>query len=247
MTNEIVKMEFMETPVDCVIKDGIKYLSITSISRSIGVDVDTIRKIISRNKENFEDCSTKDKVSGVDGRMRTQLCLSKEGIIGLMFMLNTDLYSVEKRKTITEFKQWAMQVLGEAYDRQFNNLIADTREEQRAISKDVQLTLMSSVKELNAPYYENGVVPRRKYMDENIMINQVSFGYHERGMRNKATKEELTRLCIAIGSDLAMHELKIVSIASRRDTIDNIIRKHYVPAREQELFEQQSNKLESFM
>lgn len=245
MESKIVKMEFMNTPVECIVKDGIKYLSIRSIGNAIGVESDTIRKIISRNKSSFGEYSVKDKLSGPDGKQYNQLCLSRDGILGLIFMLNTDLYSEDKQQTIIAFKKWTMKVLGEAYDNQFSNLITGNKEDQRHVTKIAHHAVMSAVTTTYTPQYEDGIVPRKKYMEENIMLNTVSFGHHKRGMRDEVEFEDLVRLSIAQGADLAMHERGVSDIYDRKNTIDNILIKHYIPAKQkQELLDGQ---LEQFM
>lgn len=245
MESKIVKMEFMDTPVECVVKDGVKYLTVTSIANAIGVESDTIRKLLLRNKSSFDEYSVRDKVSRRDGKLSEQVCLSRDGILGLIFMLNTDLYSEDKREKIIAFKEWAMKVLGEAYDRQFNNLITSNKEDQRNVTKYVHHAVMSAVTTTYSPQYEDGVVPRKKYMEENIMLNTVSFGHHKRGMRDTVEFEDLVRLSIAQGADLAMHERGVSDIYDRENTINNILIKHYIPAKQkQDLLDGQ---LESFM
>lgn len=245
MKSEIVKMEFMDTPVECIIKDGVKYISVTSIGNAIGVENDTIRKLLLRNKESFAGCSLRDEISHEGKGKRKHVCLSKEGIIGLMFILNVSSYPKEKQDTIIAFKKWAMKVLGEAYDQQFNGLIATSKEGQRDITKIAHHAVMSAVKTTYAPQSEDGVVPRKRYMDENIMLNTVAFGHHRRGMRNDVEFEELVRLSLAQGADLAMHERGVSDIYDRQSTINNMLTKHYIPApQSQELLEE---PLESFM
>ncbi len=148
-----------------------------------------------------------------------------------MFMLNTDLYHESKRDLITNFKKWAMEVLSDAYDRQFstNGLLADTWEEQRAITKHNHRPLMQAVHDTYAPRYENGVVPRKHFMDENVMLNTTSFGHHYRGMRDDASIEDLSKLSLAIGADITLHEMKISALNDREGIIATILNKYCSP------------------
>lgn len=245
MESKIVKMEFMDTPVECIVKDGVKYLTVSSISNAIGIENDTIRKLLLRNKDAFEEYSLRDELSREGKGKRIHVCLSKEGILGLMFILNVSSYPQEKQETIAAFKKWAMKVLGEAYDNQFTNLITGNKDDQRNVTKIAHHAVMSAVTTTYAPQYEDGIVPRRKYMEENIMLNTVAFGHHKRGMRDKVEFEELVRLSIAQGADLAMHERGVSDIYDRENTINNILIKHYIPAKQKE--ELSDGKLESFM
>lgn len=240
-------MEFMETPVDCIVRDGVKYLTVSSIASAIGIENDTIRKILIRNPDSFDEFSCRDMVSRRDGILTEQVCLSRDGILGLMFMINTKSYPEDKRNTIVEFKKWAMKVLGEAYDRQFNNLIMTNREDQRDVTKLAHHAVMSAVKTTYQDQYEDGVVPRKRYMDENIMLNTVSFGYHKRGMRDKVEFEDLVRLSLAQGADLAMHERGVSDLYDRQNTINNMLTKHYIPAPQPTQEQLDEPQLEQFM
>jgi hypothetical protein len=106
---------------------------------------------------------------------------------------------------------------------------------------------MPALTDAYTPKYETGVVPRTVYMHENIMLNKAAFGYHERGMRNKVSHEELVRLSIAQGADLAMLERGVLEAYDRSSTINNIIVKRYIPAPQDPQPELMTGKLESFM
>jgi len=253
-SNEIVKMEFMGTPVECVIKDGIKYISVTSISNAIGVENDTIRKLIGRNSDTFDGLYIRDTVSRMNGSPIEQVCLSRDGIIGLMFMINTKSYPEDKRQTIIKFKKWATTVLGEAYEKQFlskaSGLLADNWDEQREITKQNHYPLMQAVHDTYESHHENGVVPRRRYMEENIMINETSMGHHRRGMRNKASIKDLARVSLAIGADIVLHELEYSDIGERKNIIGKMLNKYHKPNEQSQLSESSEDGdeiLEKFM
>lgn len=231
----------MESPIECIVKDGIQYITVTSIGKTLGIANRTIHKVIKNNQDNFEDCLTRYLTCRVDGNPLEQVCLSKEGVINLLLLISTKRYPEEKQQRIKDFKKWARKVLINAYDQQFNNLITASKEEQREITKSMHKTLMPALTNAYALKYKSGIVPRTIYMYENMMLNTVSFGYHERDMRNRVSHEELVRLSIAQGADLTLLECGILSITDRADKINSIIAKYYISA------PNQLSKLESFM
>lgn len=99
-------------------------------------------------------------------------------------------------------------------------------DEQRSLSKESNKMLMQGIKEVYTPQYENGVVPRYRYSNENIMINNVAFGHHKKGMRNDATFGDLVRLTFLENADATMCYLGLSTYSERKYHLETMKTKY---------------------
>jgi len=176
--------------------------------------------------------------------MKRILCVSDMHCGGMSGVLPSNYYHADRDLHLTQSR--VQEFLFDAWSNMCQD-VGNNKEDQRDITKVAHHAVMSAVKTTYEPQYENGVVPRKRYMDENIMLNTVSFGHHKRGMRDDVEFEDLVRLSLAQGADLAMHERGVSDLYDRQNTINNMLTKHYIPAPQPTQEQLDEPQLEQFM
>lgn len=91
-------------------KNG-KAVPVIDIAEILGVDSKTLYALINRNQEVFEDFLVESPIRAKGHNLKS---LSRDGVLGLMFLLNHNRSS--KKEELIQFKKWAMKALGQAMD-----------------------------------------------------------------------------------------------------------------------------------
>lgn len=133
MTGELITTEnFHNIPVRIITRDIGRLIPLNDIADGINYDRSGLHKIVKRNKQFWEfTCMV---VTSMTGQRREQLCLTRDGIIGLLMRLDIEkIKDPAKRERVIEFQRWAMKTLGQVMDGQAP---ADTSHEIAALLEE---------------------------------------------------------------------------------------------------------------
>lgn len=118
--NETTLM-FDGTPVPVVEEEANgrrrRLITLAAVADVTGMDRETLRNIIKRNRDVFEGLVLSVTVTDNLGRPRETTVLTRDGAMALLLKINTNqIESEERRQRIIRFQRWAAEVLGEVVE-----------------------------------------------------------------------------------------------------------------------------------
>jgi hypothetical protein len=139
MTGELITTEqFQEIPVRVISTQKDRVIPLNDIAIGIGYDKAGLRKIVVRNEKQFAPyiCKVVTTSQSVHGdQAREYLCLTRDGIVGLLMRLNIErIQDPSKQARVLEFQRWAMKTLGKVMDGKI--ITPDNPHEVAAILED---------------------------------------------------------------------------------------------------------------
>jgi hypothetical protein len=94
--------------------DDLPSIPINDIADGIDYDRSTLRQLYQRNKKLLIEFSGKVMIPSKDGGTQPHLCLTREGVIGILMKLDYNrIKSAEKKERIVKFQQWAIKKVNE--------------------------------------------------------------------------------------------------------------------------------------
>ena len=113
MTADLIKVEqFQDIPVRVVQQDGRAMIPLVDIAEAIGYDRSALTKILKRNEGLFEGLTSRQYLSTQRGDRQETICLSKEGVVGLLMRAQPSrAKSEDYEKKIVAFQRWAIETL----------------------------------------------------------------------------------------------------------------------------------------
>jgi len=103
--------EFMGIPIRIARRtfDDLPSIPINDIADGIDYDRSTLRQLYQRNKKLLIEFSGKVMIPSKDGGTQPHVCLTREGVIGILMKLDYNrIKSAEKKERIVKFQQWAI-------------------------------------------------------------------------------------------------------------------------------------------
>jgi hypothetical protein len=197
----IVKL-FEGREIRFVDAQGVRWSVLPDVRNALGIGGDVSTKIVKRIKLIDPSCSTivTMAVVGETDPFKAAKKITLVNSIGLTLFLNQihteRLGDPEVQRKCRDMQLWSAElsegvISGKTERATIEALknaglpIADTWQEQRSLSKIAHNMLMDTLKEVHAPKYFPKPVPQHIYMNENKMLNKVSYGHHEVGIRDK--------------------------------------------------------------
>ena len=171
------------------------------VGDAAGLDQPHVSKIIKRirltNPEYLLD-ATMASIGISDPKLAKHkiILISSEGISLFFNGIDVDRLLPDRRENVLRFHIFMMNLVsstisGETERATIEALknaglpVADTWQEQRSLSKIAHNMLMDTLKETYMKKYAPNPVPRHIYSNENKMLNKVSYGHHEKAIREK--------------------------------------------------------------
>lgn len=129
MTGELVTTEmFQDIPVRIIQTEKDRVIPLNDIAEGIGYDRSALQKIVRRNPTQFKPYSVAAVTSSTDGKQYINLCLTRDGITGVLMRLHTNkLKDPSRRERVEKFQHWAMETLGKAMDGKLQTPTGDVR------------------------------------------------------------------------------------------------------------------------
>lgn len=122
--NTVQTLEFANRSMAVVDHQGDRWVPVPDVASAIGVPAETIRSLISRNREEFEDFFTTANMNtvagrnGIRGNPHTGL-LNYQGVIGVIMFVSRDrMENPEARQNVLTFRRWALTTLRRAMEGQ---------------------------------------------------------------------------------------------------------------------------------
>jgi len=89
--------------------DNLPSIPINDIADGIDYDRSTLRQLYQRNEDLLKEFSGKVMIPTTDGGIQSHICLTREGVIGILMKLDYNrIKSKEKKERIVKFQQWAI-------------------------------------------------------------------------------------------------------------------------------------------
>lgn len=189
----LIPFVFDDLPIDGVMLEDGKTFGFTThhLANVFETTESYINQIVQRNDELFDE-STFDCKMQSNGRMKTFKCLTRDGVVILISLLNYKGYEPEKRERIISFRKWSAKVTVEVMTGEVSNELV-TWLAERKLAKMLYKTLTDAVKEKYITEMASEKEKRMIYGREANIINIVVFGTKANGVnrRDTATAEQL--------------------------------------------------------
>jgi len=133
-------------------------IPINDIAKGLSMDDANIRIILNRNTELFK--SYVSYVTLLTSKSGKNICLTRDGVIGLLMKISYNRLSPDKKKLVLEFQKWAIEKLGQLMS---NGEIKISNQEQNNIKTNVANTIGVSDEDI-----EKMLTDIRNSLDDNI-------------------------------------------------------------------------------
>jgi len=221
--------------------NGVWRISLRQICDYYEIEFSYASQKITRNRELFRDLGLDSVTLFSDGKVVDYLLTVRDGV-QFLTLLNYKRYKDERRTKLIGLKNWMADDVEKA-------LIGDVLERKEIRTKQIQghHIMTAELKEHKEPITEPD---KRQWIYTNYakMIHRIVFGYHENGIRETASKEELMAIgsiCEWIGAYLDAGE---TNYTAHKDMVERRFRKHYpklYEKRELRLLDIEKQKLEA--
>lgn len=189
----LIPFMFDDLPIDMVMLEDGKTVGFTThhLAKVFDTEEKQLNRLIRDNPELFDDSVFGAQIA-LNGRMRRFDCLTRDGVVILISLLNYKSYNEDKKKRIIAFRKWSAKITAEVMSGDISDeLVAWLAE--RKLAKLLYKTLTDAVKEKYIDETASEKEKRMIYGREANIINMVVFGTKANGVnrRNTATSDQL--------------------------------------------------------
>jgi len=191
-----------------IIIDGLRWSYVKDVGDAAGLSSGHVSKVIKRiglTHPHELRTSTLEAIGIKDPKTKHMVAhlLNPSGIVHFFLEIGIEDLLPERKEKVMRFNNWMTDLVGMTLSgelakatletmRKSGYHVADTWQEQRAISKSSQGLLMDILKEKYIETHpEKETVPQHIFTNENRMINKVTFGTHEKGIREKMRTDQV--------------------------------------------------------
>ena len=119
--------------------DNLPSIPINDIADGIDYDRSTLRQLYQRNEDLLKEFSGKVMIPTTDGGMQPHVCLTREGVIGILMKLDYNrIKSTEKKDRIVKFQQWAIKKVNSEMQVQVKLPVQDAPRPSGAVTDTMQ-------------------------------------------------------------------------------------------------------------
>lgn len=119
MTQEltVTTENFRDIPVRIIQTEKDRLVPLNDIAEGLGYNRDSLKKIIRRNQDQFKSYSVTAILAATDGKQYETLCMTRDGITGIIMRLRTDkVRDSTRKKRVLDFQHWVMDTIGKVMD-----------------------------------------------------------------------------------------------------------------------------------
>jgi len=187
---EVKELSFEDTSVVFKNKNGLWRISLRQLADYYGMPFSDASRKLTKNPELFRDLESGGVTPSVNGSI-FDYDLSIRDAVSFLTLLNYKRYQDERRQKLIRMRNWLTDTAEKILTGEMLLVKNEEWDAVRYLSKDGFKRAAKSIHDFlhtlaRDPNHENLVQGNNA-----IMVNKIVFGYHEKGMRNKATVKQL--------------------------------------------------------
>jgi hypothetical protein len=246
--DQVNKLDLIKTKFKII--NGIECINLIHICHyfDMGELKHTLQRI-RRNKDLFEGLYFEIKVHNDDASLRSEHYLSRDGVLMYISKISYKRHEGEKKDLILTLQRWLITTGGEVLDGKYIKE-QDTLDWNTTRKKQIQghHIMTNEITEHRIPLLSDPAKADFIYISYAKMIHRTVFGYHENGMRDTASTDEIMAIgsiCEWIGTSL---DLGQTDYYAHKQMVERRFKQYYPKlynARELRLLDIEKQKLES--
>lgn len=207
---------------------GKLYIPEIDVGRGLDQSRGSFRNLMERNKELLENYSHDFIVTSGGVAPQKMKCLSFEGVRAAIFIVDHNVKDPVRRTFLLERKREYLRIINDYYQKKTipSGSIEDWIKERKKAATNWN-RLRDALKVKIVPHIRDSSHERFVYINEAKMLNKNVYGYHQKGLRDRSTLNQISALENAEAWDTAFLHLNILDKNHRDALIDDMLIRHY--------------------